>query len=198
MSLYSELKRRKVVRVASVYAATAFVVLQAADIMLPRMGVPDWAVSLVVALALLGLPIALVLAWALELTPDGIRVTTPRPAGDPDVPPPPLLERRTVLAAATLVVLGGGLGAGWFLRPIPAGEPGALAPAAGVDPAGPSIAAGSVAVLPFADMSEAGDQAWFADGLTEEILNSLARLPGGRRCLPPGWRASPGRYTRCR
>jgi TolB-like protein len=176
MNLYSELKRRKVVRVALVYVATAFAVVQAADIMLPRMGVPDWAVSLVVALAVLGLPIALVLAWALELTPDGIRVTTPEPTADPDVSPPPLLERGTVLAAATLVVLGVGLGAGWFLLPVPAGAPGAVL-AAGVEPAGPSIAASSVAVLPFADMSQAGDQAWFADGLTEEILNSLARLP---------------------
>jgi TolB-like protein len=177
MSLYSEIKRRKVVRVALVYCATAFAVLQAADIMLPRMGVPDWAMSLVVALAVLGLPIAMVLAWALELTPDGIRVTTSHPTADPDVSPPPLLERRTVLGAATLVVLGVGLGAGWFLRPMPAGEAGALAAAAGGEPAGPSITAGSVAVLPFADMSQAGDQAWFADGLTEEILNSLARLP---------------------
>ena len=66
--------RCKVFRVAVVYAATAFVVLQAADIMLPRMGIPEWGVGLVVALAVLGFPIALVLAWALELTPDGVKV----------------------------------------------------------------------------------------------------------------------------
>jgi hypothetical protein len=75
VSLVTELKRRKVVRVAIVYAATAFAVLQAADIMLPRMGIPDWGMSLVVALAVLGFPIALVLAWALELTADGIKRT---------------------------------------------------------------------------------------------------------------------------
>lgn len=54
-----------------VYAATAFVVLQAADIMLPRLGIPDWAMSLIVVLVVLGFPVALVLTWALELKPDG-------------------------------------------------------------------------------------------------------------------------------
>jgi TolB-like protein len=177
VSLYTEIKRRKVFRVAAVYAATAFVVLQAADLALPRLGVPEWAMSLIVVLLALGFPVALVLGWALELAPDGVRVTTLHPTVDQDLSPPPLLGRRTVLAATTLVLLGVGLGAGWFLRPVPAGEPGALGRAAGVDPAGPPNVASSVAVLPFADMSEAGDQAWFADGLTEEILNSLARLP---------------------
>ncbi len=61
MSFFAELKRRKVVRVAVVYAATAFAVLQGADIMLPRMGVPEWGMNLVVALIVLGFPIALVL-----------------------------------------------------------------------------------------------------------------------------------------
>ena len=65
--LFQELKRRKVVRVAVVYAATAFVVLQAADIILPGLGVPAWGMSLVVVLTLLGFPIAGVLAWALEV-----------------------------------------------------------------------------------------------------------------------------------
>jgi hypothetical protein len=74
-SLFAELKRRKVFRVAVVYAATAFAVLQAADIMLPQMGVPAWGLSLVVALIVLGFPIAVVLGWALEVTPDGVKVT---------------------------------------------------------------------------------------------------------------------------
>jgi len=73
--LFSELKRRKVVRVAVVYAATAFAVLEAADLLLPRMDVPDWVMNLVVALIVLGFPIALVLGWALELTPEGIKRT---------------------------------------------------------------------------------------------------------------------------
>jgi hypothetical protein len=74
-SIWNELRRRKVVRVAVVYAATAFAVLQAADIMLPQMNVPDWAMGLLVAFVVFGFPIALVLAWALDITPDGIRRT---------------------------------------------------------------------------------------------------------------------------
>lgn len=92
-SFFTELKRRKVVRVAIVYAATAFAVLQAADIMLPRMGIPDWGMSLVVALAVLGFPIALVLAWALDLTPDGLRMTLSRSSTDPSGLAPSLLGR---------------------------------------------------------------------------------------------------------
>jgi hypothetical protein len=75
MGVLGELRRRKVFRVAAVYGAVAFVVLQAADIMLPRLGVPEWAMSLIVVLVVLGFPVALVMAWALELTPDGVRMT---------------------------------------------------------------------------------------------------------------------------
>jgi TolB-like protein len=159
-----------------VYAATAFAVLQAADIMLPQMGVPAWGLSLVVALVVLGFPIALVLGWALELTPEGIKRTEAAPAADE--PPPSLLGKRTVFAAALLVVLGIGIGAGWFLRPgsapdvAPDAQPVAR-PAADA----PVVTEKSIAVLPFADFSPGGDQAWFADGLTEEILNALARTP---------------------
>jgi TolB-like protein len=172
MSLLAELKRRKVFRVTVVYAATAFVILQAADIMLPRMGVPEWAMSLVVALIILGLPIAVVLGWALELTPEGLRMTAPRSEAVAAGPAPSLLGRRTAIAAGALVVLGIGLGAGWFLRPVPApGTP-------GTDSAVVATADDrSVAVLPFADFSPGGDQEWFSDGLAEEILNALARLP---------------------
>ena len=178
MSLLAELKRRKVIRVAVVYAATAFAVLQAADIMLPQMGVPPWALSLVVALVVLGFPIALVLGWALEVTPDGIKRTEAAPAETSDVATPALLGKRTVFAAALLVVLGVGIGAGWFLRPASGPEivP-AVEPVAALAADAPVVADKSIAVLPFADFSPGGDQAWFADGLTEEILNALARTP---------------------
>jgi TolB-like protein/Tfp pilus assembly protein PilF len=159
-SLFTELKRRKVVRVAVVYAATAFVILQAADIMLPRLGVPEWAMSLIVILVVLGFPVAIVLAWALELTPDGVRVTPSTVQSHPAEPTPSLLGKRTMLVAGVLVVLGIGLGAGWFLRPITT----------------PGVREASIAVLPFMDMSAEGDQQYFGDGLSEEILNLLAGI----------------------
>ncbi|TVS11933.1 MAG: hypothetical protein EA417_17655, partial [Gammaproteobacteria bacterium] len=108
--LFTELKRRKVFRVAVVYAATAFVILQAADIMLPRLGVPEWAMSLVVIFVVLGFPLALVLAWALEVTPGGgIRRTEAEEAAPAPGEAPALLGKRTVLVAGALLVLGIGL-----------------------------------------------------------------------------------------
>jgi adenylate cyclase len=171
MSLLVELRRRKVFRVAAVYAATGFVVVQGADIMLPRLGVPEWAVSLVVALVVLGFPVALVLGWALELTPDGVRVTPT--AIDPAEPPPSLLGRRTAVLAGSLVILGLGLGAGWFLRL--AGSPDLT----GMDTMGGSPpAARSIAVLPFLNMSGDVENEYFAEGIAEELLNVLVRVEG--------------------
>jgi TolB-like protein/tetratricopeptide (TPR) repeat protein len=168
MTFVHELRRRKVMRVAAVYAATAFVLLQAADLILPALALPEWTYRLLVLLALFGLPIALVLGWAFELTPDGVRATTRSPtAGEP---PPSLLGRRTIIATAFLLALGVGLGAGLFVAPTAKGT------SAGGE-AGGVVAEKSVAVLPFADFSPGADQEWFSDGLTEEILSALARLP---------------------
>jgi len=191
VSLWLELKRRKVVRVAVVYAATAFAVLQAADIMLEQMNVPDWGMGLVVAFVVLGFPIALVLAWALELTPDGIRKTDAPVAGESA---PALLGKRTVLAAALLVVLGIGLGAGWLLKPAtdaPDQPPAPVAATPAIETVPTSTADGeilaaaagepdqnTIAVLPFLNMSADPDNAFFADGISEELLNILAGVDG--------------------
>jgi TolB-like protein len=177
-SLFAELKRRKVFRVALVYAATAFAVLQAADIMLPRMGVPEWAMGLLVAFVVLGFPIALVLAWALELTPDGLKRTESAAAAQAEQgPAPALLGKRTVFAAVLLVVLGVGIGAGWFLRP--ADGPDASPTGQTRQVAGPDVSAEtSIAVLPFLNMSTDPENAFFADGISEELLNVLVRVEG--------------------
>jgi TolB-like protein len=153
----------------------AFVILQAADIMLPSLGVPAWALSFLVIVVILGFPIALVLAWALELTPDGVKVTRPSNAAPTDEPPPSLLGKRTVFAAALLVAVGIGIGAGWFLRPVsgpdtsPAGQSQQVA--------SPDVSAEtSIAVLPFVNMSADPEQGYFSDGMTEEIINALVKV----------------------
>jgi adenylate cyclase len=171
MSLFHEFKRRKVFRVAVVYAATAFAVLQGADIMLPNLGVPDWAMRFLVALVLLGFPIALVLAWALEVTPDGVKRTGVAPE-EAEEGTPSLLGTRTLVVAGLLVAVGVGLSAGWVLKPGAGAEP-----VAGAESAGAVDLRASVAVLPFDNMSADPEQGYFADGLTEEILNALAALP---------------------
>ena len=74
-TFYAELKRRRVFRVAVVYAVVGWLVIQVAETVFPPLGLPDWTVPFVILLGLLGFPIALVLAWALELTPECLRLT---------------------------------------------------------------------------------------------------------------------------
>lgn len=171
MSLLSEFRRRKVFRVAVVYAATAFAVLQGADILLPNLGVPDWTMRFLTVLLVLGFPIALVLAWALELKPDGgIQPTKAAETMPGEIPA--LLGKRTLIVAGLLVAVGIGLSAGWFLKP-----DGPPVPVESTDAALVPSERQSVAVLPFDNLSDDPEQGYFADGLTEEILNALAALP---------------------
>ena len=187
MSLLAELKRRKVVRVAVVYAATGFALLEAADLILPRLGVPDWSMNLIVGLVVLGFPIALVLGWALELTPEGVKRTDDMPAADTPEGTPALLGKRTVFVAALLVAVGVGLGAGWFLKPageepvVPAAPTAAAAPSRNaaeelVEPDTPGK--NTIAVLPFVNMSANPENVFFAEGIAEELLNILAGVDG--------------------
>jgi TolB-like protein len=173
--LLTELKRRKVFRVAVVYAATAFAVLQGADVILPNLGVPGWAMGFLVVLVLLGFPIALVLAWALEVTPDGVKRTGDAPKETQEATPS-LLGTGTLVVAGLLVAVGVGLSAGWVLKPGAAGPGPGAGPVAEAVPAGAVDVRASIAVLPFADLSPERDQEWFSDGLAEEILNLLASV----------------------
>jgi TolB-like protein/Flp pilus assembly protein TadD len=188
--LYGELKRRRVFRVAAVYGAVAFVVAQAADIAFPALQLPLWTVTLVVVLAVLGFPIVLVLAWAFEVTPDGVVRTAVADAGGvgashaaPRGPARWTAERLAgvggvavfALAGGAFMVFGGGLQRG--------GAPGSSgSPVAdGVDFRVPALAAPlrldhSIAVLPFEDLSPGGDQGWFSDGMTEDIQTQLSRI----------------------
>jgi TolB-like protein len=160
MSFLAELKRRRVVRVALVYGAVAFAGIQGADVIFPRIPLPDWTVRLVVWLAILGLPVALALSWAFELTPDGVRRTE-------DVATPPgssgvaWVSPRTIIVA--MLALIAAVAAGWLAR-------------------GPERAAGadlsSIAVLPFANLGGSQEDDYFSDGLAEELLNVLGRIDG--------------------
>jgi eukaryotic-like serine/threonine-protein kinase len=111
MSFLDELRRRHVVRVALVYAATAFVVLQAADLIASGLALPPWIFAAATVVAILGFPVAVVLAWAFEITPHRVQRTA---AGNGDAVR--WLSRRTVAAVgvALLLVLAGG----WFINPV--------------------------------------------------------------------------------
>lgn len=171
-ALIAELRRRKVVNVAAGYAVVAWIVAQVADLAADNFGAPAWFMPMLLIVLALGLPVAVVLAWAFETSPEGVR-RTDAPAGS------------AVVSTRTRVVAGIGLVAVLAAAvTFPIWRPGANETGRSADappPAGTGVRraapAKSVAVLPFVDLSQAGDQEWFADGLTEEILNSLAALP---------------------
>jgi len=170
--LIAELRRRNVFRVGAVYGVVGWLLAQAAVVLESTLGLPVWFASVVVVLLLLGFPIAMLFAWAFELTPDGFK-----PTGETTLSS----EAQSSKNRGLNIVLGAGL---------------ALAIAFIVmdkivlDQSAPNIIAqsdtpvesrdASIAVLPFADMSAGGDQVYFGDGIAEELLNLLARVDGLR------------------
>ena len=135
MSLFKELKRRNVFKVAVAYIIVAWLILQVSDTLVPALHLPEWFHSGVAFLLIIGFPIAIVLAWAFEITPQGIK----RDYSESEATETPETDETPALA---------------------------------VDK--------SIAILPFANMSEGIEQEHFCDGLTEELLNALAHLPALR------------------
>ena len=156
-TFFKELQRRKVYRVAAAYAVVAGGVIQLASAVFPAWELPSWALRLVVVLLLAGFPIALVLAWAFDVTPAGIQATeevTPRPAGQT------LLRRRRNVFLLGSLGIAVSLITGFFLLP--------HALARKIDK--------SIAVLPFENFSDDKENAFFADGIQDDILTNLAKI----------------------
>ncbi len=163
---WNELKRRKVIRVATVYAVVAWIVIQVAVATFPSLLIPEWALRLVIMCVLLGFPISLIIAWAFELTPDGIKTTRNARENSDGSPVPDTHERKRgwftiLIAAAAPTVIFGALALFFFLR----------ADRVAAEPTG-----SSVAVLPLINMSPDPDNQYFADGVHEDILTNLTRL----------------------
>jgi adenylate cyclase len=159
MAFLAEIKRRRVGRVAIAYGAVAWAVTEAASVVLPALYVPEWAMTFLVIFLLVGFPIAMVLAWVFDVSATGIERTEPLPGA------PLQMQFRTRAAFGILVVVAmAGLGYLLYERGLGRAE------AAG----GPS----SIAVLPFANLSGDAGKDYFSDGMSEELLNLLARVPG--------------------
>jgi len=183
---FAELKRRKVFRVMAVYGVVGFVVLQVVDLLVPALLLPDWTYRLVALLLLLGFPVAVVLAWAFEMTPEGVKRTDAAAPGEITAIVSEPASKRWPAGLLALVGVAALVGGGWWAgrSSAPAGdaEPGVVRAASAsevLDVAYADLDADerpSVAVLPFADMSPEGDQAYFADGMSEELLNALAKV----------------------
>jgi len=146
---FEELKRRKVYRVAAAYIIAAGFIIQIASAVFPAWELPNWAFRFVVVLLLIGFPISLILAWAYDLTPQGIRAT----------PAPRTHRRQNLIMLIAIGVVVSAVG-GFFLFP--------RASARNVEK--------SIAVLPFQSLSDEKENAYFADGMQDDILTNLSKI----------------------
>jgi len=163
-SLFHELRRRNVFRVAGVYAVVGWLLAQAAALLENALGMPGWFDTVVVSFLLLGFPIAMIFAWAFELTPEGMKRTAAVPESESITAKTGRTLDYVIIAGLALVVAVVGADR-MFSRPAHQGEFVAQ-----------SATDNSIAVLPFVDMSPQGDQEYFADGISEELLNVLAKV----------------------
>src|SRR4051812_5644749 len=171
LSIFTELKRRNVYKVAVAYAVVSWLLIQIATQVFPFFEIPSWAVRLVVLLLILGFPVALILSWAFEITPEGIKRESEI---GPDKSVTHHTGRKIIALTIILGVAAAGLLAFQLLR---SKSPSAAA----VLPSTASIAAvdipnKSIAVLPFDNLSDDKSNAYFAEGIQDEILTRLAKI----------------------
>jgi TolB-like protein/Tfp pilus assembly protein PilF len=157
-NIFTELKRRNVYKVGIAYAVVAWLLMQIASQIFPFFDIPNWVVRVVVLLLVIGFPIALIIAWAFEVTPQGIKRTEAADAAG---------QRSRGGAWIYIVLIGAALSVGlFFVGRYTAPE---------VTRSSESLAK-SIAVLPFENLSRDPDNAYFADGVQEEILTRLAKI----------------------
>jgi TolB-like protein/Flp pilus assembly protein TadD len=158
-NFFAELKRRNVYKVAIAYAVVAWLLMQIATQIFPFLEIPNWAIRLVIMLLALGFPIALILAWAFELTPEGLK----RTEFADELPKKQSRNRAWIY----VVVIAGAISIGLFFL-------GRYTSSKTRESS--ELPAKSIAVLPFENLSHDPDNAYFADGIQEEILTRLAKI----------------------
>jgi len=172
-NFFAELRRRNVYKVAVAYAIVSWLLIQAASILFPTFEAPPWVMKVFVGLVVLGFPVALILAWAFELTPEGIKRAE-------DVAPEDSITRGTgrKLAGITvaLALIAAGLFAFQWLRPQSTVTPRPSEAATASTSALPPIPEKSIAVLPFENLSSDKENAYFVAGIQDEILTRLAKI----------------------
>jgi TolB-like protein/Tfp pilus assembly protein PilF len=166
-NFFAELKRRNVYKVAVAYAVVGWLLVQVATQVFPFLEIPNWVVRLVIALVAIGFPIALLIAWAFESTPEGIKRTE-----DVDLSGARVPKKH---AWIYVVVIGVAISIALFFLGRYTGR--SSARATGTEEAtGSSIPQKSIAVLPFENLSDDKGAAYFADGIQDEILTKLASV----------------------
>ena len=179
MSFFNELKRRNVFRVGVAYAVASWLLLQIVDLVLENINAPDWIMQVFMLGMAVGFPIAIIVAWAFEVTPDGVKLQK-------NVNPSQSISRHTgnqlnrgiimILSMAIVLLLTDRFRDEIFGEPEASDVKTQDTAVTAVDP-GAVDAEKSIAVLPFVNMSSDPDNEYFSDGIAEEILNVLARIP---------------------
>src|SRR5437773_10928540 len=163
-SFFAELKRRNVYKVAVAYAVVGWLVIQVTATIVPALHLPDGLTTAVVVLTLLGFPIALVIAWAFEMTPEGMKRTE---NVSPDEVIPQWNKKKFAALIIGVAVVAAGLLTFQLLR-------------SSRSTISATADAKSIAVLPFVNMSADKNDEYLGDGMTEELINVLAKVPGLR------------------
>jgi len=171
LSFFSELNRRNVFRVAIVYVVTAWLIAQVAGLAADSFGAPAWVMKMIITMLMLGAPVALVMAWAYELTPGGLR----RDAGaEARQAPTGKLDRSIIIVLVAALAYFA-----WDKFILDPQRDEALLESLSTEPVEilPQNADRSIAVLAFVNMSDDSSNEYFSDGLSEELLNLLVKIP---------------------
>lgn len=175
MNFFAELKRRNVYKVAVAYAVVAWLLIQAASILLPTFEAPPWVMKVLVLVIVLGFPAALILSWAFEITPEGIKLES-------EIEPSKSIKRRAgrkiVAVTIALAVIAAGLFVYQMVGPDRWARRSNVETPGGERAGGPSlpILEKSIAVLPFDNLSDDKSNAYFTEGVQDEILTRLAKV----------------------
>ncbi len=170
MALFEELKRRNVFRVGIAYAIVAWLLLQVVDLVLENIDAPDWVMQVFMLAVAIGLPLVLFFAWAFELTPEGLKRERDVDRSQSITPQTGRKLDRAIIAVLALAL-------GYFMfDKFAHREPTAQAPAAAEGTAAPVADQRSIAVLPFVNRSSHEEDAFFAEGIHDDLLTSLAKV----------------------
>jgi TolB-like protein len=165
MNFFSELKRRNVYKVAIAYAVVSWLLIQAASIFFPAFDAPPWVMKIFIIVIIFGFPVALIFSWAFEITPEGIKLES-------EIEPNKSISRRTGRKIVALTIALAVVAAGLFVYQLVRSN-NAVAPR---QSEAATVSNKSIAVLPFDNLSRDPDNAYFCEGVQDEILTRLAKV----------------------